>query len=57
MPQNVAVDKIYKICEKEKLKPRYIIGNDFKIFNFFRKILTKNSMNKILTKKFYKNDK
>lgn len=57
MPQNVAVEKIFKICEKEKLRPRYIIGNDFKIFNFFRKILSKNSMNKILTKKFYKYEK
>lgn len=57
MPQEVAVKKIFKICEKEKLKPRYIIGNDFKVFNFFRKILTKNCMTKILKKLFYKKEK
>ncbi len=54
MSQQYAVDKMFKICEKKHLKPRYIIGKQYKFFNFARKIMSKNAMVKVLTKFFYK---
>ncbi len=54
MSPEYAVKKLAKICEKEHFKPRYIIGKEYKMFNFFRKILPLSLMNKITTKLFYK---
>ncbi len=54
MSSTYAVEKMYKICERNHLKARYIIGKQYKFFNFARKILPKNAMTKILTKMFYK---
>lgn len=53
-PEN-AIKKLHKICEKKHLKPRYIIGKQYKFFNFCRKALTDNFMTKTLTRIFYKN--
>ena len=54
MKSEYAVNKLLAICEKQKLKARYIIGRQYKVFNFFRKILSNNFMTKILCKIFYK---
>jgi short-subunit dehydrogenase len=54
MSPEYAVKKIYEVCEKKHLKSRYIIGKQYRIFNFFRKILPQDVMVKILTKTFYK---
>ena len=54
MPQEKAVKIIYKICDKNHLKPRYIIGTKYKIFNFFRKLLPKSWMTKIINSKIKK---
>lgn len=57
MSPEYAVKKLHKICEKKHLKPRYIIGRQYKFFNFARKILPVAWMNSILTKIFYKKAK
>ncbi len=54
MSPEYAVKKLAKICEKNHFKPRYIIGKQYKMFNFFRKILPQSLMTKITTKIFYK---
>lgn len=56
MSPEYAVSKILKVCEKEKLKPRYIIGKQYHFFNFARKILPKSAMVKILNKIFFKTE-
>ena len=57
MDPEKAINQMYKICEKKKLKPRYIVGGQQKVFNFFRKILPKSAMIKITEKIFYKKEK
>lgn len=57
MSPEYACKKMFQICEKKHLKPRYIVGRQYKFFNFARKIFSKNLMNKVLTKIFYKTDK
>lgn len=57
MSPEYAVKKLYIICEKKHLKPRYIIGRDYKVFNFFRRVFSTNLMDKALTKIFYKKEK
>ncbi|MBP3619272.1 MAG: SDR family NAD(P)-dependent oxidoreductase [Clostridia bacterium] len=57
MAPEYAIKKIYKICEKHHLKPRYIVGKQYKFFNFCRKVFSTNIMNKVLTKIFYKKSK
>ncbi len=57
MTPEYAVKKLAKICEKSHLKPRYIIGKQYKFFNVARKMLSQNSMNYFLTKIFYKKEK
>jgi len=57
MDPDKAIKAMYKICEKKKLKPRYIVGGQQKVFNFFRKILPKSCMMKITEKIFYKKEK
>lgn len=54
MSPEYAVKKIAKVCEKKKLKPRYIIGKQYKFFNVCRKVFTTNFIDKILNKMFYK---
>lgn len=54
MPLNKAGKKILKICNKQKTKPLYIIGFQYKIFYFFSKILPISWFNKILYKLFAK---
>ncbi len=54
MSPEYAVKKIYKVCEKSHLKPRYIIGKQYKMFNFCRKVFTTNLIDNVLTKIFYK---
>lgn len=46
--------KIFKICNKKKTKPLYIIGNQYKMFYFFSKILPTSWFNKILFNIFAK---
>ena len=57
MTAEYAVQKLYKICEKKHLKARYIIGKQYKFFNFCRHIFSTNFLNKIITKMFYKTEK
>ena len=57
MNKEVAIKKIYNICEKEKLKPRYIVGAKYKCLNFFRKILPNSWFEKIIKNKFIKKEK
>ncbi len=57
MSPEYATEKMYQICEKTHLKPRYIVGKQYKVFNFFNKILPLSLMSKILIKLFYKKDK
>lgn len=57
MSPEYAVNKIFKVCEKKHLKPRYIIGKQYKFFNFARKICSKNLIDKVLVKIFYKKEK
>ncbi|MGN1201048.1 MAG: SDR family NAD(P)-dependent oxidoreductase [Candidatus Caccovivens sp.] len=56
MSPEYATQKIFNICEKRNLKPRYIVGKQYKFFNFCRKIFTTSTLNKILTKMFYKKE-
>ncbi len=57
MSSQKTIKRIYKICEKKKLKPRYIIGREYKLFNFFRKVFTTKTMDKMSTRIFYKKDR
>ena len=57
MSPEYAIQKIYNICEKEHFKPRYIIGEKYKFFNFLRKILPTSLMTKIIEKTHYKTEK
>lgn len=52
MPLEYASDKIFKICNKKKTKPMYIIGNSTKWENFANKIFPLSFMIKILNKIF-----
>lgn len=54
MSPEYAVNKMFKICEKPHLKPRYIVGRQYKFFIFARSIIPHRIMVKILTKLFYK---
>lgn len=54
MTLDYAVSKLYKICEKKHLKSRYIIGRQYKFFNFCRHVFSTNIIDKALTKIFYK---
>lgn len=56
MSPEYAVKKIYKICEKNHFKPRYIVGKQYKFFNFCRHIFSTRIIDNILTKIFYKKD-
>ncbi len=56
MSPEYATHKIFKICEKRHFKPRYIVGKQYKFFNFCRKIFTTAMLNKFLTKIFYKKE-
>lgn len=47
-----AGNKIFKICNKAKTKPLYIIGSKYKMYYFFSKILPTSCFNKILFKIF-----
>lgn len=52
MDPNKACKKIYKICNKKKLKPMYIIGAKYKIFNFLSRFISTKFLLKI-TNKFF----
>ena len=52
-----ALKWLCKICEKKKLKPRYIVGTQQLWFNVARKMLPKSAMIALTTKIFYKKDK
>jgi len=56
MSPEYAVKKIFRVCEKKHYKPRYIIGRQYKFFNFCRKVFSTNALNKVLTKIFYKKE-
>ena len=47
-----ASKKIYKICNKKHLKPMYIIGKSYKFFNFARRFISQNQLNKVSNKLF-----
>ena len=53
MSLDKAAKRIYKICEKKKLKPRYIVGNEYKFLNIIRKMFSVKIMDKATTKLFY----
>ncbi len=57
MSPEYAIKKLYHICEKRHFKPRYIIGKQYKFFNFINRIFSKNLMTKFTTIKFYKKEK
>lgn len=54
MSQNYATSKIAQIIEKSRLKPLYIIGTKYKIFNFVTKFIPYSCQIKWLYKMFYK---
>ena len=54
MPLSYAVKKIMKIVEKDKFKPQYIIGRQYHLFYFFKRITTTKFLNSCITKIFYK---
>ena len=47
-----ASKKIFKICNKKHLKPMYIVGGSYKLFNFGKRLISQNQLNKLLNKKF-----
>lgn len=53
MKCDVAVKKIYKICEKKHLKPRYIVGTEYKILNLIRRLFSVKIMDNATTKLLY----
>ncbi len=56
MPQQYAIKKILQVCEKKKLKPRYVIGKQYKLFNFFKKLFSDAVITQVSTKKFNKKE-
>lgn len=54
MAPEYAIKKIYNICEKKNLKPRYIVGRQYKFFNVCKHLFSVSIINKILCKMFYK---
>jgi len=56
MELDKAVKKIYKICEKNSLKPRYIVGNEYKFLNVVRRLFSVKIMDNATTKLFYKKE-
>ncbi len=57
MSPSYATKKIYQICEKKHFKPRYIVGRQYKMFNFARKVFSTNALNSVITKILYKKEK
>lgn len=57
MSPEYAIRKIELICEKKKLKPQYIVGKQYKIFNFLKHVSSLSLQLKVLTKLFYKKSK
>ena len=57
MSPEYAIKKIAKICEKRHLKPRYIIGKKYKLFNLARRLFSTNLINKVTMKMYYKKGK
>lgn len=47
-----ATKKIFKICEKKKLKARYIIGTKYKMFYLLQKAFPKSWFDKVVYKMF-----
>ena len=54
MPLSYALKKIMKIIEKDKFKPQYIIGRQYHLFYFFKRLTTTKFLNSCITKIFYK---
>ena len=52
----VAVKKIYKICEKKYLKPRYIVGAEYKLLNIIKRLFSVKVMDDSTIKLFYKQE-
>ncbi len=52
MSTEYVANKIYNICNKNKTKPQYIVGNKYKVFYFFQKVLPIKLFNKIIEKLF-----
>lgn len=57
MSPEYAIKKIAKICEKRHLKPRYIVGCKYKLFNLGRKLFPISIVNKVIQKMYYKKGK
>lgn len=57
MNADKAVKKIYNICEKRHLKPRYIIGGQYKVFNLLKRLFSVKVVDDFTTKMFYKEEK
>lgn len=57
MKCETAVKKIYKICEKKHLKPRYIVGWEYKFLNVVKRMFSVKVMDEATTKLFYKKTK
>lgn len=51
-----AAKKIYKICEKKHLKPRYIVGTEYKLLNIVRRLFSIRIMDSATTKLYYKKE-
>ncbi len=57
MSPEYAVKKMFAVCEKKHLKPRYIIGKQYHLFNFAHKIFPLSWINAVTTKIFHKVEK
>lgn len=47
-----ASKKIYNICNKKHLKPMYVVGRSYKMFNFGKRVVSQNVLNNIINSKF-----
>jgi short-subunit dehydrogenase len=52
MPADYAADRIFKIINKKKIKPFYIIGNKYRLMYFFSRLVPTGLLLKAINKKY-----
>lgn len=52
MDKDYACKKIFKICNKNKVKAMYIVGKKYKFLNFMQRFISKNKLLKIIGRKY-----
>jgi len=52
MSKDYACKKIFKICNKNKVKAMYIVGKKYKFLNFMQRFISKNKLLNIISKKY-----